>query len=194
MKTLASVELSITICGWVLFLLVFIARPRGARRPWVASDRRSVAGIVLQVAAVSIMRGGLRPAGAGLLPGGFDVELAVCALAVGLIVASLVLAASAVAALGTQWSLTARLVEGHELITSGPYALVRHPIYTATLGLLVGSALCVSRWQDLIAAVVVFLIGTALRVHSEERLLTTEFGDEYRAYAGAVPALIPLTT
>jgi len=191
MRTLTSVEIAIAICGWVLFLSVFIIRPKRIRRAWIGGDRRSLVGMALQMVAVGVVRGGVRPAGVGLAPGGLGVGLGTCVLAAGLMAVSIWLACAAVTALGEQWSLAARLIEGHELITSGPYALVRHPIYTAMLGMIVGSALAVSRWQDLVPAVAVFLLGTALRVHSEERLLAAEFGEAYRAYAHAVPALIP---
>jgi protein-S-isoprenylcysteine O-methyltransferase Ste14 len=49
------------------------------------------------------------------------------------------LTGSAVCALGKQWSIAARVVEGHELITDGPYRIVRHPIYAGMLGLLVAT-------------------------------------------------------
>jgi protein-S-isoprenylcysteine O-methyltransferase Ste14 len=58
----------------------------------------------------------------------FDIAVAVIILA--LVVGSLWMVATAVRTLGKQWSLTARLVEGHALITEGPYRLERHPIYT----------------------------------------------------------------
>ena len=119
------------------------------------------------------------------------MEIAAVAVAFALLGASLALIYAAVRTLGKQWSLTARLVEGHDLITSGPYALVRHPIYTAMLGMLLGSGIAVSRWPDLVVATAVFLLGTTLRTRVEERLLTAEFGDAYRSYTDAVPALIP---
>ena len=191
MKTLTSIELYVVAGGWVLFFLVFLTRPRGLRRSWIASDRRSLAGMILQVAALAIVRGSLRTPGTGFVGAGLGVEIAAAAIAGALIASSLWLVYAAVRTLGRQWSLTARLIEGHELITSGPYALVRHPIYTAMLGMLLGSAIAVSRWQDLVAATAVFALGTALRVRVEERLLTAEFGDAYRLYASSVPALIP---
>lgn len=98
---------------------------------------------------------------------------------------------AALRVLGKQWSLGARVVEGHELVTSGAYGLVRHPIYTGMLGMLLGSALAVSSWWALLAGALVFLIGTGLRVRAEERLLIAEFGEAYRDYARTVPALVP---
>ena len=92
--------------------------------------------------------------------------------------------------LGRQWSLGARVVQGHELITGGAYSLVRHPIYTGMFGMLLGTALAVSSWWALLAGAAVFLLGTALRIRVEERLLMAEFGEAYRDYARTVPALL----
>ncbi len=98
---------------------------------------------------------------------------------------------TAIRALGKQWSLAARLVEGHKLVKEGPYSVVRNPIYTGMFGMLLATGLVVSHWIGLLVAVVVFAIGTAIRVRSEETLLREAFGREFEDYARAVPAVIP---
>src|SRR4030095_11076532 len=80
--------------------------------------------------------------------------LAICAA-----VSSVWLITMAVKTLGKEWSITARLVEGHKLATSGPYALVRHPIYSGMLGMLVATGLAISHWAVLLAALVIFFLG-----------------------------------
>ena len=83
------------------------------------------------------------------------------------------------------------LKEGHRLIRTGPYALARHPIYTGILTGLVGSALALGRLWGLI----VLLLLTAMyyfKARSEERLLLTEFGEEYALYLRKVPMLAPI--
>jgi protein-S-isoprenylcysteine O-methyltransferase Ste14 len=82
-------------------------------------------------------------------------------------------------------------VEEHELVTEGPYRLVRNPIYTGMLGMLVVTGLAATRWFALLVALVLFAIGTAIRVHSEEKLLRDAFGAEFEAYARRVPAVFP---
>jgi protein-S-isoprenylcysteine O-methyltransferase Ste14 len=98
---------------------------------------------------------------------------------------------AAARALGRQWALVARVIEGHELIRRGPYAVVRNPIYLAMLGMLVATGLIVSRWQGLAVATIVFMIGTEIRIRSEEKLLREALGSQFDEYAAEVPAFIP---
>lgn len=98
---------------------------------------------------------------------------------------------SAVRALGKQWSLQARVLEAHVLITEGPYRLVRHPIYTGMLGMLLAAALAISHWVGLIAGVALYSLGTVIRMRSEENLLREQFGEAYDAYARRTPPLLP---
>ena len=127
----------------------------------------------------------------GFLRLGLIGDIISAGVAFGVLTMSLYLAYSAVQTLGKHWSLVARLVQEHQLVTSGPYHLVRHPIYTAMLGMLVGMAIAVSKWQFLLIATALFLPGTLLRIRTEEQLLLATFGDAYRNYIQTVPALIP---
>lgn len=98
---------------------------------------------------------------------------------------------SAARRLGKQWALTARVVEGHNLIQDGPYRLVRNPIYTGMLGILIATGMASGQWIALLAAIVIFMIGTYIRVSSEEKILREAFGPEFEAYERKVRALIP---
>jgi protein-S-isoprenylcysteine O-methyltransferase Ste14 len=119
------------------------------------------------------------------------VEVATSVLAMCAALGSVWLITAAVKTLGKEWSLTARLVEGHKLATTGPYAYVRHPIYTGMLGMLVATGLAISHWTALLAALVIFFVGTIIRVRSEERLLREAFGEQFDDYARRVPAIVP---
>jgi protein-S-isoprenylcysteine O-methyltransferase Ste14 len=88
--------------------------------------------------------------------------------------------------------LAARVLEGHNLITSGPYNIVRNPIYTGMFGMLLATGLAISHWIGLVIAIIIFALGTAVRVHSEEKLLREAFGEDFEAYARRVPAVVPL--
>jgi protein-S-isoprenylcysteine O-methyltransferase Ste14 len=110
-------------------------------------------------------------------------------LAVGL--ASVALAWAALRHLREQWAVQARLLEGHTLITSGPYALMRHPIYTAMLGMLVATGCVLSTGAQLLGGVLLYLLGTRLRTTFEERLLRQEFGETFDAYKRRVGWLLP---
>ncbi len=92
--------------------------------------------------------------------------------------------------LGTNWSGFVTIKHGHELVMTGPYAIVRHPIYTGLLLAFVGSAMARGEWRGVIAVV---LAGSALwrKLRFEERWMRERFGERYDAYARRVPALVP---
>lgn len=92
--------------------------------------------------------------------------------------------------LGRNWSPVAVLKEGHALVRGGPYALVRHPIYAGMLLALAGTAVTLATPVAL-AGLALLAAGIALRIRREEALLLGHFGDAYRAYRAAVPALVP---
>jgi protein-S-isoprenylcysteine O-methyltransferase Ste14 len=184
-------ETYIVAGAWLLFALIFLLRRRPARPAEITRDRRSVVGLVVQLAGYAMVRLGLRAPGATFLPFGPMVELICAVSAAGVLVASVYLTYAAMRTLGKQWSLAARLVQEHQLVTAGPYGLVRHPIYTAMFGMLVGTAMAISGWPELLLGMAVFLMGTELRIQAEEQLLSGAFGDAYREYARKVPALIP---
>lgn len=94
--------------------------------------------------------------------------------------------------LGKQWRFEAAVSADHELIQSGPYGWIRHPIYTSMFGMLMATGAAYTWWPMWIAGAVVFLIGTEIRVRAEERLLEQHFGDQFRAYRSRVRAYIPL--
>ena len=79
----------------------------------------------------------------------------------------------------------------HELVRSGPYAHARHPIYLGMLFFLLGLAVALGHWLQLLIAVPVFLAGTSIRIRVEDGLLEQSFGDAFREYRRTTPALIP---
>lgn len=92
--------------------------------------------------------------------------------------------------LGRNWSGTVTIKEGHELITSGPYRIVRHPIYTGLLLAFVGQAIAVGQWRGVLAvALAMFSFWRKLKI--EERWMREHFGGAYDAYSQRVSALIP---
>jgi protein-S-isoprenylcysteine O-methyltransferase Ste14 len=92
--------------------------------------------------------------------------------------------------LGKNWSQAVTVKKGHELITSGPYALVRHPIYTGLLLAFIGSAVARGEWRGLIAVALVFgALWNKLRL--EEKWMRAQFGESYEAYSRRVAALVP---
>jgi len=124
-------------------------------------------------------------------PGDAPPPLAAQAVAVVLGTASAVMAWQAVRHLGRQFRLHAGLYHDHELVRTGPYSLVRHPIYSSLLGMLVCSMLILTPWQWVPIPLALFIAGTEIRVRSEDALLASRFGAEFNSYRSAVPAYIP---
>jgi len=92
--------------------------------------------------------------------------------------------------LGRNWSGSVTIKADHELITSGPYRLARHPIYTGLLLAFAGNAVVVAEWRGVLALVIVF---AALwrKLKLEERWMREQFGQAYTDYAKRVAALVP---
>jgi len=91
--------------------------------------------------------------------------------------------------LGRNWGMPMSLRQGHELVTSGPYSYVRHPIYTGIMLAMIGSALTLGLiWLVLFAVTFVYF---AFSARTEEELMVAQFPDTYPAYRRRTKMLIP---
>jgi protein-S-isoprenylcysteine O-methyltransferase Ste14 len=181
----------IVMLCWFAFAGNFLLRKKPPSPPDQKREPGSLFGVALQGVSYAIVWGVHRTMLTPFVPYSEPLALAASLLAVVAAVSSVWLVMAALKTLGKEWSLTARLVEGHQLATSGPYAYVRHPIYTGMLGMLVATGIAVSHWTALLGALVVFFVGTVIRVRREEKLLRGAFGEQFEAYARRVPALLP---
>lgn len=175
---------------WLVWCVVWLIAARG-----VKSDRRQespasrVAHLLPLVVAALLLW-------LPTLPGGFlcgplwSATLATYFTGVAIVALGLSFSIWARLHLGRNWSGTVTLKENHELIRSGPYSLVRHPIYTGLLLGFVGSAVSRDEWRGVLAVVIVFL-ALWRKFRLEERWMVETFGDAYRRYRNEVPALIP---
>jgi protein-S-isoprenylcysteine O-methyltransferase Ste14 len=111
-------------------------------------------------------------------------------LGAALTVAGLLFAVWAREHLGRNWSRSVTIKQGHELITTGPYAVVRHPIYTGILTGFLGMAIAISQVRGFIVFVLIFLVFW-LKLRMEEQWMRTQFGETYAAYAQQTAALVP---
>lgn len=180
-------------CWWGFVLTFWLRR----RQPGAQATKRaptSYLGLLLQATGYFVVWSRLlqqRPSSPLLADTAWLAWLlAVAGIAIA--AASVVLVVWAARRLGKQWSLGARLVEGHDLITDGPYRFVRNPIYAGMFGMLIATGLVGTHWLPLLAAAALFLAGTLIRVRVEERLLRQAFGEQFDEYARRVPALIPM--
>jgi protein-S-isoprenylcysteine O-methyltransferase Ste14 len=93
-------------------------------------------------------------------------------------------------ALGSNWSFRPEIKRGHKLVTTGPYAFVRHPMYTGLSFMGIGLAMISGSIIAYLSALAMITV-LALRIGIEERLLEKQFGDEYRQYQLKTKRLIP---
>jgi len=183
--------LAALVVGFVAFLIALIAarRRRGPRDPGERRSARSLIGIAVQCVAFLVAGFGIRrapmldPLSATAL-----IEAAVIAL---LMAAAVGLFAWASRTMGRNWSVVARTRSDHELVTTGPFAYLRHPIYTALALLLIALAIAYGNAARLILALPIYALGTWLRIAEEERLLRDAFGTSYDAYVTRVKRFVP---
>lgn len=178
---------------WAIYFLGFLvnhlrvrrrraAGGAGARRQFFA--RASDLGLLLEGVGLTLVFVFRRPEARAA-----PIPLVAPALLVA--AASTLLSWAALRHLGRQWRIRAVVTEDHELITTGPYSLVRHPVYASLLGMLLATGLMITRWWAFAVAVGVFVTGTEIRVHAEDGILTRKFPSTFPLYKKKVRAYIP---
>jgi protein-S-isoprenylcysteine O-methyltransferase Ste14 len=170
---------------WALwwYPYLFLA-PHNQKRPSITAIGPTRAGLFLECLAIFIAFFCRLPAD----PQPAWWRVAGSALCAPLAVA---LAFTSVRHLGRQFRIHAGLYEDHQLVTGGPYAIVRHPIYASLLAMLVSTLFLFTPWQWAVLSLALFIIGTEIRVHTEDRLLASRFGERFTEYRRRVPAYIP---
>ena len=184
--------IGVMLC-WAFFAGIFLLRKRPPKSPESKRDPFAILGILLQMVGYFLVF--FQPPHQPFLPaipalsGVAGVVFAV--VTVGIAAASGWLIEASVRTLGKQWAMRARLVEGHQLITHGPYSYIRNPIYTGMLGMLIATGLATEHWMALLIALPIFVAGTVIRIRTEEKLLRAQFGPQFEEYASRVPAVLP---
>ncbi|WP_234419219.1 methyltransferase family protein [Sphingomonas sp. EC-HK361] len=174
--------------GLAFFLALIVARSRRERESGGKRSSRSIAGIVVQGLGMALVFIG--PVSVRLDPLG-AVAAGEAAVVTLLMAASVTLFVWSSRTMGRNWSLVARTRSDHELVTTGPFAHVRHPIYVAMALTMLATSIALGHERALLIGVPLFAIGTWLRISEEERLLRAMFGDEYGAYAARVRRFVP---
>lgn len=175
---------------WLAWLLYWVLAARGNKE----TARQEGAGSRLlhhvPLVAGGVLLGWPRVLGADL-EGRFHAHTFGWFLAgLALVVAGLGIAVAARVHLGGNWSGTVTLKKDHELVQSGPYALVRHPIYTGLLVALIGTAIAIDRWRA-IAGLALLIGGIVYKISVEERFMRAAFGEAHARYRARVKALVP---
>jgi protein-S-isoprenylcysteine O-methyltransferase Ste14 len=88
------------------------------------------------------------------------------------------------------WSARITIKQDHQLIRTGPYARLRHPIYSGIILAAIGSAVVIDQWRCVLGVCLV-LIGYCIKARKEETMLTQQFGDAFREHQKQTGFLIP---
>ena len=182
LKTIAVVEL---VFCWGAWTLAFVKpRQQAAGQKKVVSAPAARWGILLEAIGFALAWSYVRPAG-------FEKSRLSLIASMVLGPLSVALAWAAARHLGKHWRYDAALSEDHDLIQTGPYRWVRHPIYASMLGMLLATGTAWTWWPMFAAALVAFVAGTEIRVRAEDRLLAGRFQNSFIAYRSRVRAYIP---
>ena len=174
-----SYAYAILAAGWLFWMMPFLLIKRN-RAPGAKLDRRARWGVLFEALADSMLWWGnfwMRS------PQPWRVAISV----IFFLLAGFLSWTSA-RALGRHWRIDAGLNPDHQLVRSGAYRVVRHPIYTS---MLLGTGFMITPFPMLLLAILLFIIGTEIRVRIEDTLLASRFGDEFHDYQRSVSAYIP---
>ncbi len=196
---LPSVGEIVWLIGVVAWFVIRYPFARRAKRVRIVSDARSLServGLASASIGLAVVPGAYiatRILSATRVPSMADYSPRWWAVALGAIVFASALWVFRVShkALGRNWSISLEIREQHSLVSSGPYALVRHPMYTSFLLMGIGQALLLSNWIVGLAGLIGFAILFFLRVDKEEHMMLANFGPQYRAYMERTKRIIP---
>ncbi|MGD0500124.1 MAG: isoprenylcysteine carboxylmethyltransferase family protein [Bryobacteraceae bacterium] len=182
MLTTAVVELFVCWFAWGYPFI--LQAPHRQKRLSVTDPVSTCMGLILQGAAIFIAwairfdRQG-SPGTARIL----------ASMALGPVAAAL--AWSAVKHLGRQFRISAGIFVDHELVRTGPYRVVRHPIYASLLLLLLSTLLLLTAWPWFGISLALYIAGAEVRIRAEDRFLASRFGQDFAKYRKDVRAYIP---
>jgi protein-S-isoprenylcysteine O-methyltransferase Ste14 len=183
-----SAPLAVVGCAWCAFLLVWFSSAlfakRTLNRPWLPWLLRVA--VIVGLVLVASHAGGGAQFRALLEPW---ASPAIAWLGAACAALGVAFAIWARAYLGRNWGMPASVKENPELVTTGPYALVRHPIYSGMILAVAGSALTSGLWWLIVLAVTgaYFLMSA----RKEERLMAQTFPETYPAYKARTKMLVP---
>ena len=182
---MAILQYSISIF-WIIFIGYWIVSAIGVKKNIHNNEWRRDAGIrilFIIIIIVLLQVNSLRHF--------FEYQSGLVAQTIGVVLcgAGIAFAIWARWCLGRNWSGTPSMKEGHELVTTGPYRFVRHPIYTGMLVALFGSALTIG--MVFLAIFVIFCANFIYRIPIEEKYMMRLFPEKYQEYKKKTKALIP---
>ena len=183
--------LAVLALSVVVFLVALLAARRRAgpeARGNTTRSRTSIAGIIIQ--GIGIAAACFGPQRITLDPLGTKA-LSEAAAVAALMATGIGLFFWASRTMGRNWSIVARTRADHQLVEGGPFAYLRHPIYTALFLYMLALAIAFGHTRALPIAVPLYALGTWIRIAAEERMLRDLFGPRYDAYAARVKRFVP---
>ncbi len=175
---------------WIVWLLYWIVSAWSVRRNEreESGNQRFLTALVLGIGGFLIFaqQSHLGPLDWRFVPEAISIHV----VALAMVLAGLGISVWARRHIGQFWSGRVMLKEGHQLIQSGPYARVRHPIYSGIFLATLGTALFVGEWRALLGALI-FFVAHWLKARREEALLAGKFGEAYESYRQRTGSLVP---
>jgi protein-S-isoprenylcysteine O-methyltransferase Ste14 len=182
---LQAIALVVVIVCWIVWSLAFVKPSKqAAQQKQAAIAPASKWGILLVMLSFACIWAYIRPPG-------FDKSSTSLIASMLLGPPSVALVWAATRHLGKHWRYQAALSEDHQLIQTGPYRWLRHPIYTSMFGMLMATGAAWTWWPMWIAAAIFFIAGTEIRIRAEDRLLGERFPQEFADYRSRVRAYLP---
>jgi protein-S-isoprenylcysteine O-methyltransferase Ste14 len=181
----AKSRVALLVVFWIAWWIPFFVFHPKERERAVRKDRSARWGVVLGAVAFATMY--------TRSPVQWTMATAWWRIALGSLfeICALLLSWTAIRHLGRQWRIDAGLNANHELIRTGPYTIVRHPIYASMFCMLLMSAAIVGRLPGWPIAIVLFIVGIEIRIRAEDGLLRERFGEVFERWARRVPAYVP---
>ncbi|ESZ19482.1 farnesyl cysteine carboxyl-methyltransferase [Mesorhizobium sp. L48C026A00] len=191
--SVASLGEIIWVIGLVAWYVIRYPFERRARRVRIVAGGRSrsdTVGLASALLGLAILPGFYVATG---IPAAADHPASVWSVALGTIIfcSALWIFRMSHKELGRNWSITLEIRERHELVSAGPYALVRHPMYTSFLLMGLGQLFLLPNWVAGISGLIGFAVLFLLRVDKEERMMLETLGPQYRAYMERTKRIVP---
>lgn len=178
----------IVLSSWIVFCLYWLVSARTVKRTKEKAGLDNITCAVIATAALLLLRvfGSPVSLSTRLIPDSKVLSIASSVLTL----IGITIAIIARRRLGENWSSGVVLKEDHELMTTGLYRYVRHPIYSGVLLMGLGTAVVMGKVYAITVFVVV-LVFIGFKVRREEKVLTKHFPNEYPGYKSRVKAIIP---
>jgi protein-S-isoprenylcysteine O-methyltransferase Ste14 len=181
----------IVMLSWLVFLIALLIHKGQYQTVKKTYNKSARLGIILVTIAAVLIFSVHRPFYKPIIHHSIFLTSVIDIFIIVIAVGSVLLEICAMRTLGKQWNIKAVIVEDHKLVTTGAYGIVRNPIYLGMFCKFLAIGLIICKLWALIPALILFLVGTYIRIQAEEKILSETFGEEFENYKKKVRAFIP---